>query len=77
MSFQLIKYQSQLLNKYNEEQKQETTTKHMGKEENGINFTDPFILSVTEIARKQEKSSQVIKGNSSSKKKKTGKVKMY
>lgn len=49
----------------------------MGKEENGINFTDPFILSVTEIARKQEKSSQVIKGNSSSKKKKTGKVKMY
>ena len=38
------------------------------QDEDGINFTDPFILSAIEIARKEEKSSQAKKEKSSSQK---------
>ena len=38
------------------------------QDENGIHFTDPFILSVIEIARKEERSSQAKKEKSSSQK---------
>ena len=38
------------------------------QDEYGINFTDPFILSDIEIARKEEKSSQTEKEKSSSQK---------
>ena len=38
------------------------------QDEYGINFTDPFILSDIEIARKEEKSSQTKKEKSSSQK---------
>ena len=38
------------------------------QDEDGINFTDSFILSAIEIARKEEKSSQAKKEKSSSQK---------
>ena len=46
------------------------------QDQDGINFTDPFILSATETARNEEKPSQA-KNEKSSCEKNTGNVKMF
>ena len=45
------------------------------QDQDGINFTDPFILSATETARNEEKPSQAKNEKSSCEK--TGNVKMF